>query len=97
MSGEEIRPRHPYSDYLKANWGDHTETREGQIEQIKTISNLIHLISQLKEKQWKKILEAATLASKAKKETIAPPAAATTEPEPEFILVDDDSDLEDED
>jgi len=97
MSGEEIRPSRPYSDYSKANWGDHTETREGRIEQIKTTSNLIRLVSQLKEKQWKKILEAATLASKAKKETIAPPAAAATEPEPEFILVDDDSDLEDED
>ncbi|KAF8809161.1 hypothetical protein BYT27DRAFT_7095101, partial [Phlegmacium glaucopus] len=96
MSGEQIRPRRPYSDYSKANWGDHMETQEGRMVQIKTTSNLIRLVSQLKDKQWKKILEAATQASKTRKETVAPHLAAATEPEPEFQLVDDDSDLEDE-
>ena len=52
----------------------------------------------MKEKQWKKILDAATHASKTRKETVAPQATAgVLEPEPEFHLVDDDSDLEEED
>jgi len=58
----------------------------------------MRLVSQLKEKQWKKILDAATQASKTRKETVAPQVTAgAPEPEPEFHLVDDDSDLEDED
>ncbi|KAF8952350.1 hypothetical protein BDZ97DRAFT_1768564 [Flammula alnicola] len=50
------------------------------------------------EKQWEKILKAATEVSKAKKETImlAPVPDVSGPGEPEFELIDDDSDLADD-
>ena len=96
-TGEEVKPRCPYGDFSKTNWGDHTETCEGKEILIRTTSNFIAVISKLKDKQWEKILNAASAASRAKKETIA---IVTQEPidtpGPDFNLIDDDSDLMDE-
>jgi hypothetical protein len=96
-TGEEVKPRRPYGDFSKTNWGDHTENREGKDIVIRTTSNLITVISKLKDKQWEKILNAASAASRAKKETIAIVAQEPFDaPGPDFNLIDDDSDLMDE-
>ena len=96
-TGEEVKPRRPYSDFSKTNWGDRIEYREGKDVIIRTTSNIMAVISKLKDKQWEKILKAASAASRAKKETIT---VATQEPMdapgPDFDLIDDDSDLADE-
>jgi hypothetical protein len=96
-TGEEVKPRRPYSDFSKTNWGDHTENREGKEIIVRTTSNLNAVISKLKDKQWEKILNAASAASRAKKETVA---IVTPEPSDapgaDFDLIDDDSDLMDE-
>ena len=94
-----VKPRRPLNEYLKANWGDHMETREGRIIHISSTSDLIAVISKMKDKQWEKIFVAAQASVKCKtlKKTadvlVAPPEpsyAALVEPR------DDDSDLTDE-
>jgi hypothetical protein len=96
-TGEEVKPRRPYGDFSKTNWGDHTENREGKDIVIRTTSNLITVVSKLKDKQWEKILNAASAASRTKKETIANVVQEPSDtPGADFNLVDDDSDLMDE-
>ena len=96
--GEEVKPRRPYGDFSKTNWGDHMENREGKEIIIRTTSNLIDVVSKLKDKQWDKIINAASAASWAKKETIGIVAQEPFDaaPGPDFDLIDDDSDLMDE-
>jgi hypothetical protein len=94
VTGEMVRPKKPLNKYSKANWGDHVETQEGQAIRINSTSNLVALVSQLKEKQWDKILSVARASGKAKKKMTY---AATECSEPSEVtlveLKDDDSDL----
>ena len=93
-----IKPQRPLNEYSKANWGDHIETQEGCTIHINMALDLIAIISQLKEKQWDKILKAAQASRKVKKwmmhmvsETLEPSEATLVE------LKDNNSDLMDED
>ena len=94
-----VKPRRPLNEYSKANWGDHMETREGHTIRINSTSDLVAVVSKLKDKQWEKIFAAAQASVKHKtlKKTadvlVAPPEpsyAALVEPR------DDDLDLTDE-
>ena len=93
-----VKPRKPLNKYSKANWGDRVETREGRTVRFNMTSDIIAVISQLKEKQWDKILKAALASGKVKKRMMQ---TISETPEPsEATLVelrDDDSDLMDED
>jgi hypothetical protein len=62
-TGEEVIPTRPRGDFSNTNWGDHQETREGQIYQLRSTSNLVDLANLLKKKQWEKILSKAWAAS----------------------------------
>jgi len=97
-TGEQVRPNRPLNEYSKANWGDHFETREGQMINITSTSSLIALVSKLKDKQWVKILAAARSNSKRKKHLKL--AAVSEPPVPLYsaaiVLRDDDSDLAEE-
>ena len=94
-----VKPRRLLNEYSKANWGDHMETREGHTIHISSTSDLIAVVSKMKDKQWEKIFAAAQASVKCKtlKKTtdvlVAPP-------EPSYTALveprDDDSDLTDE-
>ncbi|KAF8262288.1 hypothetical protein EI94DRAFT_1809022 [Lactarius quietus] len=93
-----VKPQKPLNEYSKANWGDCIEAWEGHTTHINMASDLIAVISQLKEKQWDKILKTAQASRKVKKwmmhtvsETPEPSEATLVE------LRDNDSDLMDED
>jgi hypothetical protein len=90
------RPKKPFNEYSKANWGDHIETREGRAVHINSTSYLVAMVSKLKEKQWKKIFMVARASGKRKKNTATVVSAL---PSPSQALVevrDDDSDLADD-
>ena len=93
-----VKPQRPLNEYSKANWGDRIETQEGRNIRINTASDLIAVISQLKEKQWDKILKAAWASRKIKKRMMHT-VSETPEPSEATLveLKDDDSDLVDED
>jgi hypothetical protein len=97
-TGVMVKPQKPLNEYSKANWGDRIETREGRTIRINMASDLVAVISQLKEKQWDKILKAARASGKVKKRMMH---TVSETPEPsEATLVelrDDDSDLMDDD
>ncbi|KAH9172058.1 hypothetical protein EDB89DRAFT_1906501 [Lactarius sanguifluus] len=99
-TGELVKPKKPLNEYSKANWGDHVETREGHTVHITSTSDLVAIVSKLKDKQWDKILKAALLSAKRKKKS-AVVASEPPQPQPftaQVELRDDDSDLaEDED
>ena len=57
-----VKPERPLNEYSKVNWGDHPETWEGRVIHVKSTSNLVSIVSKLKDKQWEKIF-AAVLAS----------------------------------
>ena len=50
-TGVMVKPQKPLNEYSKANWGDRIETREGRTICINMASDLVAVISQLKEKQ----------------------------------------------
>ena len=92
-----VKPKKPLNEYSKANWGDHIETREGRTVHINSTSDLIAIVSKLKDRQWKKIFAAARASEKrrgvrksAEDVSPKPPQAALAEPR------DDDSDLTDD-
>ena len=93
-----VKPQRPLNEYSKANWGDHIETQEGRNICINTASDLVAVISQLKEKQWDKILKAAQASGKIKKQMMHT-VSETPEPSEAMLveLKDNDSDLVDED
>ncbi|KAF8953136.1 hypothetical protein BDZ97DRAFT_1929984 [Flammula alnicola] len=95
-TGEKLEQQRPYNDFSKTNWGDTTVVREGKVVPILTTTNLVDIVQKLKDKQWDKILDAASQAAKTKKANIFPVvddmAACMTKPI--FELVDDDSDLD---
>ncbi|KAJ3513243.1 hypothetical protein NLJ89_g3055 [Agrocybe chaxingu] len=91
--GEKKVPPTPISDYSKSNWGDHINIVEGQPMRVNSTSDLVAVVSGLKEKQWEKIMAAAIAIGKVKKKKdgasqLAPPPPLTT-----IQLRDDDSDL----
>jgi hypothetical protein len=95
-----VKPRKPLNEYSKANWGDHIETREGRTVRINSTSDLIAVVSKLKDRQWEKIFAAAMACSWRRKNMkksaevvsplLSPSQAALVEPR------DDDSDLTDD-
>lgn len=93
-----VKPKKPLNEYSKANWGDHIETREGRAVHINSTSDLVAIVSKLKDKQWDKIFTAARASGKRKKK--APVSTSSVPPEPSRAAVvelrDDDSDLADE-
>jgi len=92
-----VKPKRPFNEYSKVNWGDHIETREGRAIHITSTSELVTIVSKLKDKQWDKILTAARLSAKRKKRVTA--VIAEPPPPPLTALVelrDDDSDLAEE-
>ncbi|KAF8953423.1 hypothetical protein BDZ97DRAFT_2065642 [Flammula alnicola] len=95
-TGEKLEQQRPYNDFSKTNWGNTTVVREGKVVPILTTTNLVDIVEKLKDKQWDKILDAASQAAKTKKANIFPVvddmAACMTKPI--FELVDDDSDLD---
>ena len=93
-----VKPQRPLNEYSKANRGDHIETWEGRNICINTTSDLVAIISQLKEKQWDKILKAAWASRKVKKQMMHM-VSETPEPSEATLveLKDDDLDLVDED
>jgi hypothetical protein len=94
VTGEMVRPKKPLNEYSKANWGDHVETREGQAIRINSTSNLVTLVSQLKDKQWDKILSAAPASGKAKKKMTYTVVESSKPSKVTLVeLRDDDSDL----
>ena len=50
-----VKLERPLNEYSKVNWGDHPETQEGRVIRVKSTSNLVSIISKLKDKQWEKI------------------------------------------
>ncbi|KAH9032121.1 hypothetical protein EDB85DRAFT_2145677 [Lactarius pseudohatsudake] len=79
--------------------GDHVEIREGHTVHISSTSDLVAIVSKLKDKQWDKILKAALLSAKHKKKS-AVVASEPQQPQPFTAQVeprDDDSDLAEED
>jgi hypothetical protein len=95
-----VKPRKPLNEYSKANWGDHIEMQEGHTIRINSTSDLVAVVSKLKDRQWEKIFAAAMACSwrrkNMKKSTevvsplLSPSQAALVEPR------DDDSDLTDD-
>ncbi|KAH9008038.1 hypothetical protein EDB83DRAFT_2532246 [Lactarius deliciosus] len=98
-TGELVKPKKPLNEYSKVNWGDHVETQEGHTVHITSTSNLVAIISKLKDKQWDKILKAALLSAKCKKKLAViaseplQPQSFTAQVEPR----DDNLDLTEED
>ena len=95
-----VKPERPLNEYSKANWGDHPETREGRVIRVKSTSNLVSIVSKLKDKQWEKIF-AAVLASGRRKNMKAAAAAVSADTDSDSSqamveLRDDDSDLNDD-
>ena len=95
-----VKPERPLNEYSKANWGDHPETQEGCVIRIKSTSNLVSIVSKLKDKQWEKIF-AAALASGRRKNMKAAAAAVSADTDSNSSqamveLRDDDSDLNDD-
>ena len=91
-----VKPKKPLNEYSKANWGDHIKTREGQTIRITSTSNLVAIISKLRDKQWDKIFAAALANARCK--NLKKTMAASTPESPQAALVvlrDDDSDLTD--
>ncbi|KAH9037117.1 hypothetical protein EDB85DRAFT_1888573 [Lactarius pseudohatsudake] len=98
-TGELVKPKRPLNEYSKANWGDHVEIREGHTVHISSTSDLVAIVSKLKDKQWDKILKAALLSAKHKKKS-AVVASEPQQPQPFTAQVeprDNDSDLAEED
>ena len=95
-----VKLERPLNEYSKANWGDHPETREGHVICIKSMSNLVSIVSKLKDKQWEKIF-AVALASGRHKNMKAAAAAVSADTDSDSSqamveLWDDDSDLNDD-
>ena len=95
-----VKPERPLNEYSKANWGDHPEMREGRVIHVKSTSNLVSIVSKLKDKQWEKIF-AAALASGRRKNMKAAAAAVSADTDSDSSqamveLRDDDSDLNDD-
>jgi hypothetical protein len=97
-----IKPIRPLNEYSKANWGDHIETREGRTIRVNSTSNLVTIVSKLKDKQWEKIFAAALASGRRKnmKAAAAAAVAATDSDSSQAAVVaelrDDDSDLSDD-
>ncbi|KAI9452958.1 hypothetical protein BJY52DRAFT_1189914 [Lactarius psammicola] len=99
-TGVICKPPRPAADFSKANWGDHTKyDADGHPTSVYPTSVLVHLINQLKPKQWEKILSAATEESKVNLNTENIPFASTmpnpsiSQNRPKPQLRDDDSDI----
>ena len=69
-SGEEAKLPCPTGDFLKTNWGDHVEMREGKQLKIKSMSSLVKVVNKLSDAQLEKIIDTAISTSKQKKEII---------------------------
>ncbi|KAI9461544.1 hypothetical protein BJY52DRAFT_1185373 [Lactarius psammicola] len=96
-TGEMKKPKKPLNEYSKANWGDHVETREGRTIRISSTSDLVTIVSKLKDKQWEKILAAAWASGKRKKRAaVVDPMSPKPSQAALVELRDDDSDLADD-
>jgi hypothetical protein len=92
-----VKPKKPFNEYSKANWGDHVETREGCAVHINSTSDLVTMVSNLKEKQWEKIFAVARASGKRKKNVAAVDSAPPELLQAALLEVrDDDSDLDSE-
>lgn len=60
-------PRGPPGYFSKTNWADRIERVDGKDIFVKKVSSLLKLIGKLKEGQWAKILESASLYARQKK------------------------------
>jgi hypothetical protein len=99
--GEVIKPKKPLNEYLKANWDDHIEMQEGCTIHVNSTSNLITMVSKLKDKQWEKVFVAALASGRCKnmKAVVAALAAMDSDSSQAAMVAelwDDDSDLSDD-
>ncbi|KAF8146450.1 hypothetical protein K438DRAFT_2028237 [Mycena galopus ATCC 62051] len=94
-SGKLDVPKNRVGEFSRMNWGDRTVARNGELVTINTTSNIVRQVRKLKDKQWRKIVEAAIAAAQPSHKGSAPPPdpADIVELEPEDgILGDNDSD-----
>ena len=91
-----VKPKKPLNKYLKANWGDHIKTREGQTICFTSTSNLVAIVLKLRDKQWDKIFAAALVSGRCKnlKKTVAASTPGSLQAAL-VVLQDDDSNLTD--
>ena len=95
-----VKPERPLNEYSKANWGDHPEMWEGHVICVKSTSNLVSIISKLKDKQWEKIFAAALASGRHKNmKVVVAAVSADMDSDSSQAMVelwDDDSDLNDD-
>ncbi|KAJ6515150.1 hypothetical protein C8R47DRAFT_1090254 [Mycena vitilis] len=94
-TGKLVMPPQRLGEFSKTNWADRSLVLGGKLIPLRTTSELLDLIKNLKDKQWVRILDAAIAASQAShkpsKAVEVIDVDALTAP-PRRVVVDNDSD-----